>query len=383
MKQYSLSELAELVRESIELTLPNSYWVRAEISSISERGGHLYMELIEKGDKENLIAKQRATCWSNIQTMLQAYFEQETGSRPQQGMQILVETTINYHAVYGLTLNIINIDPHYTLGDMARQRQATIQQLQDEGIMDMQQTLALSTLTRRIAVISSDTAAGYGDFEHQLHTAGYAFHTTLFGALMQGEQAERSIIAALRAIAERENEFDAVVIIRGGGASSDLNCFDRYALCAHCAQFPLPILSGIGHTRDISVLDMVVHQALKTPTAVAAFLIDRIAAQANRIDSLKQRLRLTANRQILLRQRAVDTLQQRLRGCTQQMLLQQTHRIDMLQQKIDLYSPEQIFRRGYSLTIHRGKVVRNTEDITSGDLLTTYLAEGTVQSIVQ
>lgn len=383
MKQYTLSALSEQLRESIEAGMPDSYWVGAEIASINERGGHLYMELVEKGNKDTIIAKQRAICWSNIQIMLQAYFEQETGSRLQVGMHILVEVYISYHAVYGLSLNITNIDPHYTLGDMARQRQATIEKLRSEGIMDMQKSLQLPTLTRRIAVISSASAAGYGDFEAQLHASAYRFETSLFSATVQGEQAERSIIAALSAIASQEEDFDAVVIIRGGGSSIDLNCFDQYSLCAHCAQFPLPILTGIGHTRDVSVLDMVVYQALKTPTAVAAYLIERINTQAERIVSLEQRLRLTANRKIWLMQQTIENTRQRLVRIRHHFLLQEKHRIEMLQQRLATCSPEIIFKKGYSLTTKKGKAVRCVKDVSSGDILITYMADGKIQSVVQ
>lgn len=383
MKEYTLSELSALIGESIAIELPETYWVRAEIASLSEKGGHLYLELIEKGTHEILVAKQRATCWSNLQTMLQAYFEQETGSRLQAGMQVLVETEVNYHAVYGLSLNIINIDPRYTLGDMARQRQETIRRLQEEGIIDMQKELLLPTLTRRIAVVSAESAAGYGDFCDQLYASPYPFSTQLFAATMQGDNAERSIIAALGAIAVQEEDFDAVVIIRGGGASTDLSCFDRYNLCAHCAQFPLPVISGIGHTRDVSVLDMVAHSALKTPTAVAAYLIERMDSQSARIDDLRQRLLRTADRQILMRQHRIDEWQQRLEQANRQQFLCQLHKLELFEQRITACSPERIYRMGYSLLKCNGKAVRSIRDVAAGDVLTTYMQDGKIESIAQ
>lgn len=383
MKEYTLSELCALIQDAIEVELPETYWVRAEIASLSEKGGHLYLELVEKGQRETLVAKQRAICWSHLQTMLQAYFEQETGSRLQAGMQVLVETEVNYHAVYGLSLNIINIDPKYTIGDMARQRQQTIRQLQEEGIMDMQKTLHLPTLTRRLAVISAANAAGYGDFCDQLQSSHYQFSTQLFAATMQGDNAEKSIINALSAIAAQEEDFDAVVIIRGGGATTDLGCFDRYLLCAHCAQFPLPVISGIGHTRDVSILDMVAHTALKTPTAVAAYLIERMDIQAAKIEDLRQRLLRTADRQIMLRQHRIDEWQQRLAQANKQLLIRQLHKIELLEQRVASYSPERIYKMGYSLVKHNGKVVRSIGEITKGDILTTYMQDGEIESVVR
>lgn len=359
MKQYTLSEVCAIVEDIISMET-ETYWVRAEIASVSERGGHCYLDLVEKAETGLLAAKLRATYWANVYAMLRPYFEQETGTSLQAGMQILIEIEINFHAVYGLSANIINIDPKYTVGDLARQRQETIARLQKEGVFDMQKGFVLPTIVRRIAVISAESAAGYGDFCHQLQTH-YRFDTTLFPAIMQGEHAAQSIIAALDAIAAQEEEFEAVVIIRGGGATTDLSCFDDYNLCNHCAQFPLPVITGIGHTRDISVLDMVAFQALKTPTAVAQFFVDEREHQSIRIQELRRRLRQTAERQILIRR----------------------HKLEMLAQAIKMHSPERIYRMGYSLATIDGKVIRSTADLHTGDLITTHLNDGTVQSIVQ
>ena len=337
-----------------------TYWVRAEISSISEKGGHCYLDLVEKAETGLLAAKLRATCWANTYSLLKPYFEEETGSRLQAGMQVLVEIEISFHAVYGLSANILNIDPKYTIGDLARQRQETIARLQKEGVMDMNKTLALPTIVRRIAVISAESAAGYGDFCHQLQ-GNYRFETTLFPAIMQGEHAAKSIIATLDSIASQEEDFDAVVIIRGGGATTDLSCFDDYNLCNHCAQFPLPVITGIGHTRDISVIDLVAFEALKTPTAVAQYFVDGREQQAIRIQELRRRLQQTAERQILIRR----------------------HKIEMLAQAIKMHSPERIYRMGYSLATINGKIVRSTTDIHKGDILTTHLQDGNTTSVVQ
>ena len=370
-ERYTLSELCAEIGEVLDEGLAPSYWVQAEISSLSEKGGHLYLELVEgrklTANSQQQTAKMRATCWAGTKELLMAYFEAETGQRLQAGMAVLVEAEVQYHAVYGLSLSIVGIDPKFTVGDIARQRQQTIAQLESDGLLDAQQLLPLPTLIRRIAVVSSASAAGYEDFKHQLDRSGYRFETTLFGAIMQGESAERSILAALeeidatgqQLIANSQQPYDAVVIIRGGGATTDLNCFDSYTLCAVCAQFPLPILTGIGHTRDVSVLDLVAHESLKTPTAVAEWLIHRMDEQAARIDQLLYRLRQTAERQVLIRR----------------------HRVEMLQQRLAACNPERIYRMGYSLLTKNGKVIRSIHELQSGDEITTHLADGNVRSI--
>ena len=367
---YSLSQLCAHIEEALSDSLLPSYWVQAEISSISEKGGHLYLELIESddatapkrlGSRSLMAAKMRATCWQGTKELLLAYFESETGQSLQVGMKILVEAEVQFHAVYGLSLSIINIDPHFTVGDMARQRAQTIAQLEQEGIIDMQQMLTLPTLVKRIAVISSASAAGWGDFEHQLTQSGYRFYLRLFGATMQGDGAERSIIAALEAIEADSEPWDAVVIIRGGGATTDLSCFDRYTLCAVCAQYSLPILSGIGHTRDISILDMVAHKALKTPTAVAEWLIHRMDEQKERLNQLSVALQRTAERQVMIRRHRVELLAQRLAAC----------------------NPERIYKMGYSLLTKDNHIVRSISDLQSGDRITTHLQDGQVSSIIE
>lgn len=383
MKTYSLAEFCAQISDALDRSFPETYWVRCEIASLSEKNGHLYMDLVEKGQRGLFVARQRATCWNGRQQMLRAYFEQETGNRLQVGMQVLLEVEVRFHAVYGLSLDVQNIDPQYTLGDLARQRQETIARLQAEGIFDMQRMLSLPTLTRRLAVVSAGDAAGYGDFVHQLEESAYRFSPTLFPAAMQGDRAAQSIVSALDAIAAVEEEFDAVVIIRGGGASSDLTCFDDYTLAAHCAQFPLPILSGIGHTRDVSIVDMVAYQSLKTPTAVAAFLVERMDEQAARIEQWQQRLQQTALRQILLRQHRVEQAEQRLTNSLRMMVLRQNSRIAMLGQQIETVNPERIYRLGYSLLRKEGKAVKSTHGLQNGDLLTAELADGTITVTIQ
>ena len=363
--------------------LPDTYWVRCEIASLSEKGGHLYLDLVEKGQRGLFVARQRATCWNGRQQMLRAYFAQETGSSLQVGMQVLLEVSVRFHSVYGLSLDVQGIDPQYTLGDMARQRQAAISRLQAEGVFDMQRMLSLPTLTRRLAVVSAAEAAGYSDFVHQLEESPYSFVATLFPAVMQGDRAAASIRAALDSIGATEEEFDAVVIIRGGGATTDLTCFDDYALAALCAQFPLPILTGIGHTRDVSVLDMVAFQALKTPTAVAAFLVERMDEQMERMQRLTYRLQQTALRQVLLRRHRVEQLEQRLYAGVQAWAMLRRNHIRMLEQRVETLNPERVYRLGYSLLRKEGRVVRSVADCRQGDTVSAELADGIVQLTVQ
>jgi len=380
----SLSELCALLDENIRQSFPSTYWVRAEIAQLTDRG-HCYLELIEKADRGTFAAKMRATCWSNTWQLISAYFFQETGKRPEPGMQVLVEVSVEFHPVYGLSLNIQNIDPSFTLGDLARQRQLTLQRLEADGVLEMNKSLALPTLIRRIAVISAESAAGYGDFCHQLQDNPYGlkFTTQLFPAVMQGDGAERSIIAALSAIADNAEDFDCVTVIRGGGATTDLTCFDSYELASHCAQFPLPILSGIGHTRDVSIVDLVVHSSLKTPTAVAGFLIDHNAQQLVLIDQLRQRLSRVATQMVAVRRQQIEQLRLTLQYTISHTLQTERNKLQMFSQAIALHSPEQIFRKGYSLTLCDGKPVCRADNVPAGTTITTILADGELTSVTQ
>lgn len=384
MTSLSLSELCVLLDEQLQQSFPSTYWVRAEIAQLTDKG-HCYLELVEKADRGIFAAKMRATCWSNTWQLLSAYFLQETGRRPETGMQVLVEVSIEFHPVYGLSLDIHNIDPSFTLGDLARQRQLTLEQLERDGVLDINRSLPLPTLIRRIAVISAEGAAGYGDFCHQLQDNPYGlrFTTQLFPALMQGDGAARSIIAALNAIAENSDDFDAVAIIRGGGSTTDLTCFDTYELASHCAQFPLPIFSGIGHTRDVSIVDRVVHSSLKTPTAVAEALIDHNAQQLVRLDQLRQRLARVATQMVAVRRQQIEQLRLTLQYTISSTIQKERNQLQMFSQAIALHSPEQIFRKGYSLTLRDGKPVRHAADVPSGTTLTTVLADGTLTSVTQ
>ena len=384
MEKYSLKELCNWIQEIVENDLPNRYWVCAEIASMSVRG-HCYMELVEKAENGILAAKVRATCWNNVYNLLSAYFVQETGQSLHVGLQVMLEVSVEFHAVYGLSLNVWNIDPTYTLGDLAKQRQATIQQLTEDGVMDLQKALQIPSLPRRVAVISSADAAGYGDFCDQLkhNRFGFKFHVQLYPAVVQGDTAARSVVQALNSIAALEEEWDVVVIIRGGGASTDMSCFDDYNLASHCAQFPLPIIAGIGHTRDVSVVDMVVHTSVKTPTAAAEWLIERVAEQVERVGSLMLRLQRATQNAVSREKNRLLLYEQQIFNAVRGKAVRERGKLDLWMKTIELHSPERIFKMGYSLTMVNGKLVRSQSEVNEGDLLETYLHDGVIQSVVK
>lgn len=387
MKQsYSLSELSYLIGDSLAQTMPRTYWVRAEIASMNERGGHCYFELVEKKDVNGLLtAKMRAVCWQNLYVMLSSFFSMETGKNLQTGMQILAEVEVSFHAVYGLSLNIVGIDPAYTIGRLHKQREETIERLKKEGVFEMQQLLSLPTLIRSIAVVSSPEAAGYGDFCNQLtaNAYGFTYKTTLFPAIMQGERAALSLITALEQVYERQAEFDVVVIIRGGGATTDLTCFDDYLLASTCAQLPLPVLTGIGHHKDTSVVDLVAFQALKTPTAVAEFILSRSMAQVAKIDGLQHRLQQVLVRVVAEQHRALDQYQRQIYSMFQLRLSRYTDQLNAYEKIIRLLSPESLYKKGYTLTLVNGRRVKSAGEVKQGDVLSTEFMDGKVISIVQ
>ena len=384
MEKYSLKELCDWIQEIVENDLPNRYWVCAEIASMSVRG-HCYMELVEKAENGILAAKVRATCWSNVYHLLSAYFQQETGQSLHIGLQVMLEVSVEFHAVYGLSLSVWNIDPTYTLGDLAKQRQATIQQLTEDGVMDLQKALQIPSLPRRVAVISSADAAGYGDFCDQLkhNRFGFKFHVQLYPAVVQGDTAARSVVQALNSIAALEEEWDVVVIIRGGGASTDMSCFDDYNLASHCAQFPLPIIAGIGHTRDVSVVDMVVHTSVKTPTAAAEWLIERVAEQVERVGSLMLRLQRATQNAVSREKNRLLLYEQQIFNAVRGKAVRERGKLDLWMKTIELHSPERIFKMGYSLTMVNGKMVRSQSEVNEGDVLETHLHDGVIQSVVK
>ena len=405
----SLYELNGLVKRTIRDRMSETYWVQAELSDVrSNYSGHCYLEFIQKdASGNNLIAKARGTIWSNIYKMLKPYFEQETGQAFASGIKVLVRVSVDFHELYGYSLTVLDIDPTYTVGDMERKRREILRLLEEEGVIDLNKELEMPVLPQRIAVISSATAAGYGDFCNQLsnNPRGYGFYTELFPAIMQGERVEESIIAALDAIYARLEAFDVVVIIRGGGATSDLSGFDTYELAANCAQFPLPIITGIGHERDDTVIDLIAHTRVKTPTAAAAFLVACMDQVADRLDNLSFRLQQGVRNRLLWEHRRIEGLKQRipssaykrisdakygllaanrdLQMATRQFLSMKKHRLELLQQRLNDALPEKQLARGYSITLKNGKAVKDASILEKGDTLVTLLHQGKVESVIK
>ena len=314
---YSLLELNNRIKNALQNAFPDTCWIRAEMSDVrcNASSGHCYLEFIEKHPVSGqLVARARGSIWAKTFRMLKPYFEMETGQMFASGLKVLVKVSVEFHELYGYSLTVLDIDPAYTLGDLIRKRQEIIRQLKEEGVFSLNKELLFPTLPKRIAVITSPTAAGYEDFMNQLanNKAGYPFYIRLFPALMQGERTEESVIAALDQVYRHLEYFDVVVIIRGGGATSDLSSFDSYLLAANCAQFPLPVITGIGHERDDTVLDLVAHTRMKTPTAVAEFLIAQMDRAADELDTLQQAVCQFATDQLAKQQSLLQLLGNRL-----------------------------------------------------------------------
>ena len=455
-ERLTLYELNSLVREVIESEMPNEYWVEAELSECRENRGHCFMELVQYDEPTGIselsgmsglsgisglsaravpIARASAKCWASKWMMIRPYFERTTGQQLHAGMKLLLKVYPQFHEAYGFSWIVTDIDPTYTLGDMARKRQEIIRQLKAEGVFDLQKELQLPLFCQRIAVISSQTAAGYGDFCNQLadNPYGFQFQTQLFSAIMQGEGVEQSIIAALERIYNGQwimdngqLAFDCVVIIRGGGATSDMSGFDTLALAENIANFPLPIITGIGHDRDESILDMVSHTRVKTPTAAAAFLIDhlkqvleaindaqeRIARHTSqklsmlnaqlstiaetlprvfttvrtrheaRLDALNNSIAHHAQQRILNSQFSILNLEKRLPILIDQRLMTENHRLQLLEEKAKSLDPTLLLKRGYSITLKDGRALRDAATLHPGDEIETRLANGTINSTV-
>jgi len=403
----SLSELLGQVKGALEKELPDHYWVIAEIMELRENR-HCYLELIEKSEEnDSLLARVRATIWASRYDMLRPFFEASTGSPLKSGIKILCKASVEFHPLYGLSLNITDIDPSYTLGDLARKKQEVIQRLRKEGVFDMNRELLFPLVPQRIAVISSETAAGYGDFSESImhNSHGFHFHTTLFPAVMQGDEAPASISSAMEKIYESESDFDCVVMIRGGGSKADLESFNHYDLAYFITQFPLPVITGIGHERDESVADMVAHHGLKTPTAVAEFLVDQLLAFEFRLSALADRLSSSVRNRVQhdlsrleryqgdimhlsrgLLQRQSEQLRQIRERLQRELSIQMDKKGDylaLLEKRTELVDPRNILLRGYSMTLTEGKALRSIRNIKPGSLLETRLHDGSIISKVE
>ena len=441
-KTLTLFELNALVRQTLELGMPDDYWVEAELSEVHEVRGHCYMELIQKDDHNNTpVAKASAKCWASTWRLARPHFERVTGQQLHAGMKVLLKVSAQFHENYGFSWIVTDIDPTYTMGDMARKRQEIIRLLKEEGVFNLQKELQLPMFCHRIAVISSANAAGYGDFVNQLdgNEYGFRFHTQLFPAVMQGEGVEQSVIAALNKIFARLKKedsslftlhsslnFDCVVIIRGGGATSDLSGFDTLALAENVANFPLPVITGIGHERDESVLDMVSHTRVKTPTAAAAFLISNLKSVLDEIEDCEQRIHAKVKQrmdmekirllnyaqkipmlfsvvrtrqeallgQLLVKMRSsigyrlqderhrLIVLQNNMQPLLYRKLTDERHLLDLLSQRLIGLDPNRLLKRGYSITLKNGRTVRDVSQLKEGDELETRFENGTVRSVV-
>lgn len=427
-KALSLFDLLNQVKLALKNALPFSWWVMAEISELKVNySGHCYLELIEKDNTEDSIkARARATIWASVFRMLQPYFETTTHTKLTAGIKVLVKVSAEFHELYGFSLNITDIEPSYTVGELTRKKQEIINRLKTEGVFDMNKELPFPELPRRIAVISSKTAAGYGDFMNQLtqNPFGYKFYVRLFPAVMQGEEAEQSIIHSLDRIFSYDDFFDLVAIIRGGGAQSDLNCFNSYLLTSHICQFPLPVITGIGHEQDETITDLVAYTRLKTPTAVAEFLINLFSQADEKINNLsvslfeivsskvkeetgkldrysillkpaakKQLLSFNTNlrlhgaslngdvKRFLLKESGIMNRRiDRVKNLTMEYIHSSQHNIDMLFRKNTYLDPFLILSRGYSVTYYKGKALKNPTLVADNEIIETRLAEGTIKS---
>lgn len=426
----TLIQLNNLVRQTIEYSMPDSYWVEAELLDCHEGNGHCYMELVQKDEYSNTpVARARANCWRNTWMRLRPRFEKVTEQRLHAGMKVLLQVKATFHPAYGFSWNIIDIDPTYTMGDLARRRQEIIAALKEEGVFDLNKSIGIPMFAQRIAVISSETAAGYGDFCGQLadNPYGFQFSTRLFPAVMQGEMVEQSVISALDSINAEIEEFDVVVIIRGGGATSDLSGFDTLALAENVANFPLPVITGIGHDRDESVLDMISCVRVKTPTAAADFLISNLAdtlatiedlghrlvthikerlsgekvrmsamqsllptlfyrrksRETDIISSLSARIQTATARRLQAESARIDGISQRLPLYATSRLDREKHRLEMISQRADAVNPIHILRRGYSIALHEGKAVKDSALLSPGDRIDIVMAEGKILAEVK
>ena len=401
----TLVELQRRIKTTLSEQFALPVWVSAEVADLKVNySGHCYLELIEKDHKsENGVptAQVRAVIWRSSYSRIAAYFEAETGQRLAPGIRILAQVLISYHELYGLSLQITDIDSAYTLGEMEQQRQKTIARLQKEGVWEMNRAVPMPLLVQRLAVISSAQAAGYQDFCKDLGRSGYRFDLTLFDAVMQGTAAEESILMALGRVAERQEEFDAVVIVRGGGSTTDLNCFNAYRLSSHVAQFPLPVLTGIGHDKDQSVVDMVAHLPLKTPTAVAGWLIERMSSIEGWLEGAAQQLHdITTTRmreaELRLEQQLGDvrrltmerTIQEKLRLEAAERLLPERietllrfeqQRLERAEEVVESRSPQQILKLGFAILRGEDRAIRTTEELKQHTRLKVELSDGATE----
>lgn len=384
-ESFTLYELQRIIGAAIEQFLSKPVWVSAEVAEIKlNASGHCYLELVER-DKESASGKaakaqSRAVIWKSHYLRLAAKFESATGRALSAGMKILVEVAVNHHPVYGLSLQITDIDPTYTLGDIERQREITIAQLKADGVWDMNREMAIPRVVQRVAVISSATAAGYQDFMQEIARTAYRIETTLFEATMQGAGSEQSIADALTAIAEREEEFDAVAIIRGGGSTTDLECFNAYLTALCVAQFPLPVLTGIGHDKDVSIVDMVAAVPLKTPTAVAAWICNTAEHFDGELEYAAVVLRESCHKVTQAAAARLDNYTEQLRQFSKMSLVRQREKLEGYAMLVENFAPQRLLKLGFAVARTASKVIRTTADVEVGESITIEVADGSLNA---
>ena len=398
----TLLDLQRMVRATVESRFRDPLWISAEISELKvNRSGHCYLNLVEKGATDGAPrAEARAVIWKSAYLPMASMFEAATGATLRAGLRVLVRVVVTYHEIYGFSLQIIDIDPRYTLGEIERRRRETIARLQQDGVWDMNRELELPRPTLRIAIVSSDTAAGYQDFMNELGRSTYRFQTTLFRSLMQGDAAEESIVAALTEIAQREEDFDVVAIIRGGGSTSDLALFDSYLIASYVAQFPLPIFSGIGHDKDVSVVDMVAHTSLKTPTAVATKLVEMADYEMTLVENFAteiahnvedmlhgEELRLythgvnisrEATRHISNHEKRIELLKDGLLSRVEYMIITEEQRLNAAERTLQSYSLDNILRLGFAVARNQEGVLKSIANTRIGESIDIELLDGVV-----
>ncbi|MBE6237247.1 MAG: exodeoxyribonuclease VII large subunit [Bacteroidales bacterium] len=379
-----LLELQHMLKRGVESLFPKRLWIKAEVSAVKARsGGHCYMEL-SQSSPEGLVAKANAIIWSSKYRFISPYFESVTGSPLQEGMLVLVEVQVNYSELYGMSLIISDIDPEFSLGVKELERQKTIERLRQEGLMELQKDLELPLLPYRLAVISAEDAAGYRDFIRHIGENPYGFkvETVLFPALMQGADCPSSIISALDRIMEEE-QWDAVLILRGGGAKLDLACYDDYSLAAVIAQYPLPVLTAVGHDQDFHVCDMVAYEYLKTPTALADYILDIYECEDERISSCQTRIRLAASNRLYREESLLDSLAARIKGGFSLKLAAMESALQVLQTRIEAADPRRILDRGYALALDAdGVVMKSVGGKEKGDKVSMMFADGILDCTV-
>ncbi len=378
-KGQSLFDFLSSVRQFLNRPFFKDAWVSAELAGISSSGaGHLYLELVER-DGERVLAKTRGTIWANTANRLVAKFAEATGKAPEVGMRMLLRVELTYHEVYGPSLNIMDIDPAYTLGELERKRQETLVRLEAEGLFETNKQKPLPRVLQRLAVVASETSAGYDDFVQHLkdNPYAYSFSVQLFPAIVQGDEATASVAQAIASI--DSEEFDAIVLIRGGGAKMDLACFDEYLLCEAVAKAPLPVIAGIGHERDESLADLVAHLSLKTPTAVANYLVDANAEFEYRIQQLAERLKDSVALRLEREERKLLVLENRLASGLKFSLQQKEWALERMVSRLQGVHPEALAQKGYYRLYGTEGIIKQLDDLSEGQCIELAMPEGMVK----